>query len=167
MKWRLVEKWSLTPSRPQQIKKKNPLKIKSANLSSESCWKFGQPLFQFKLEQFRRELIVQRSLIFRGSHLFDSQCPEKRNYVPGSLIFKSHWPWWLSSSSTGMHVLGWDEFTNERLCQSMWCLPDSPRLASQGAHNSARCFTTSLGQDSCWPLLFPMLGPYSWEGQLW
>ena len=40
-----------------------------------------------------------------------SQCPDKRNYVPG--LFKPYWPWWLLSSSAEMHVLDWDELTNE------------------------------------------------------
>jgi len=51
-----IETLPITPSRPEQIQKKNPLKMKPANPSRESSWTFGQALFQFELEQFHREL---------------------------------------------------------------------------------------------------------------
>ena len=120
--------------------RKNSLKIKSANRSSKSSWRVGHEIpenailfpisssFKFKFQfvclfSALWRTTCPKELDFSWLSSVCSQSPKKRNYVPG--LFKSHLPWWLLSSSAGMHVLDWDELTNESQCNDCLTHRDS------------------------------------------
>ena len=67
----------------------------------ENCYDCDRCLRLFF--QYRGELNAQGNLIFRGPCLFVPSALRRKNHAPGSL--KSHWSWWLPTSSSGMHVL--------------------------------------------------------------
>ena len=130
--------------------RKNSLNINSANRTSKSPWKVKRECgpVPHLLFQFCGELTVQRTLIFRGYHLFVPSHLRKRYYVPG--LFKSHLPWWLLSSSAGMHVLDWDELTNESQCYGFLTHRDSHDREPTKWHDLSPCPYARIATELCY-----------------